>query len=130
MKTKIFALTFSLLIISPLFVSAAGIIPSDEQIRADGFCAFALFINTIINYFLVMSGVIATGTFTYAGARILLNPTNPGEIEKGKGMLIKTVIGIGIILLAWLAVYTVVSTFVEPGALRFLGNGSCGINNN
>jgi hypothetical protein len=103
-------------------VPTDGFIPSDACIRANGFLAFAAMINKIINWFVSISVSIAALTFAYGGAKILFNPENPGAIDEGKEMLKKTVIGMLIILGAWLVVHSIISALVNPetGALRFL----------
>ena len=125
-KYKIIAVLISTVILLPSIAAAAGIIPSDEDITKDGFCAFATMINTIIDWFIGMSGVVAAITFSIAGANILLHPDNPEELKKAKSMFTKTIIGMLIVLGAWLVVHTIVVALVDPkiNALRFLGS-SC-----
>ena len=83
---------------------------------------FFILINRIINWFLSISGSIAAITFSIAGIKILFNPSKPEQISEGWAMFRKTVIGMIIVLCAWLVVHTVVSALVAPYALRFLGN--------
>jgi len=122
MKNTYHIIALSIFTLLPLVSFSAGIIPSDAEIAANGFGAFAGMINMVINTFLQLSVVIATITFAYAGANMLLHPDNPGEREKAKDMFKKTVLGLIIVLVAWLVVNTIVSTLVNPGsgALRFL----------
>lgn len=121
----------SYLVFLPAITFAQGIIPSDAEIQANGFCAFAKLINTVIDTFLKASVSIAAITFAVAGARLLFHPNVPAEIEKAKSMFTKTVIGIFIVLGAWLVIHTAVNAIVDKdtGALRFLGEGSCPIGN-
>ncbi len=83
---------------------------------------FFILINRIINWFLSISGSIAAITFSIAGIKILFNPSKPEQISEGWAMFRKTVIGMIIILCAWLVIHTVISALVAPYALRFLGN--------
>ena len=101
-----------------------GWIPSDTDIAENGFKAFSTMINDIINWFITISVSIAAITFAIAGGRMLMNPENSGEREKAKEMFKKTVIGMLIVLGAWLIVHTIVTTLVATNdptnALRFL----------
>lgn len=129
-RYKIIAIILSSIILLPILATAQGIIPPDTDIAENGFCAFAGMINTIINWLISMSAVIAAVTFSIAGARMLLHPEDPGERQKAIEMFKKTVIGLIIILFAWLAVHAIVAALVpnssgSTGALRFLGNSAC-----
>lgn len=123
MKNKSISILVSLLVLLPSLAFAAGLIPSDVEIAANGFGALGTLANNILNWFISISVSVATITAIYAGANILLHPENPDEIKKGKEMLKKTVIGMLIILAAWLVVHTIVSALVSnsSSALRFLG---------
>jgi len=127
-KNKFLAIGLSLIIFLPLIVwavddpcaSSNGLIPSDECIKANGFSAFSTMINTIINWFISISATVAAITFSIAGAQMLLNPDNPGKRQDAIEMFKKTVIGLLIILGAWLVIHTVISTLVKSDkALRF-----------
>ena len=81
-----------------------------------------LLVNRLINWFITISVSIAAITFAIAGGRILFHPDNPGEISAGWEMFRKTLIGMLVILCAWLVVHTVVANLVSSStnALRFL----------
>ena len=123
-KYKIIAILSALLIISPFIVFAAGLIPCDGVTVKCDFKALTALINNIINWFLGISATVAAITFSIAGGNILFNPDNPTKIQEGWAMFKKTVIGMIIILVAWLAVHTIIVALVNPntGALRFLGS--------
>ena len=106
----------------PMIAFAAGLVPSDSAIAADGFGSLAALFNNIINWFVGISIAVAAITFSIAGAEILFHPESSGKIEDAKKMLWKTVQGMFIILIAWLVIHTVIATLVNPstGALRFL----------
>lgn len=86
------------------------------------FTEMANTVNRVINWFISMSAVVAAITFAIAGAKMLMNPENPGKREEAIEMFKKTVIGLIIVLAAWLIVKTVVGNFVDPdiNALRYL----------
>ena len=125
---KTLAIGLSSIVLLPVIASAAGLIPDDSEINnGNGFCAFAKLINNIVNQFLTLSVSVAAITFTIAGAQILLNPENSGKREDAKEMFKKTVIGLIIILIAWLVVTKVIDTLVDPkvDALRFFNESIC-----
>lgn len=117
LSSAIFLATFL-----PAIALAAGLVPSDADIAANGFGSLATLFNNIINWFVGISIAVAAITFSIAGAQILFHPESSGKIEDAKKMLWKTVQGIFIILIAWLVIHTVIATLVNPntGALRFL----------
>jgi uncharacterized membrane protein len=80
-------------------------------------------INRVINWFISISISVMAITFSVAGARILLHPDQAGEREKAKEMFRKTIIGMFIVLCAWLIIHKAVSVLVSnpTSALRFLG---------
>jgi hypothetical protein len=86
------------------------------------FTEFAIMINRIINWFISISVSVAAITFSIAGANMLLHPDNAGEREKAKSMFIKTIIGMLIVLGAWLIIHTIITSLVSSStnALRFL----------
>ena len=118
---KMIALFLSFAIFVPSILVAAGFIPSDAAIAKDGFGAFAMMINTIINWIIGISIYVAALTFSIAGAQILLNPENPAKRQEAMDMFKKTAIGMLLVLGAWLIVHTVVTDLVKPStnALRF-----------
>ncbi len=128
-----------LLTIFPVFAFAAGLIPCgnvtvtggkvSNDINSDAhMCTFTdimTFVNKAITWFLDASVFIAAITFTIAGVDILFNPSNPEKIKQGWSMFRKTVIGLIIVLGAWLVIHTLITTFVPDsnapgGALQFL----------
>jgi hypothetical protein len=68
-------------------------------------CLLTLFQNTL--HFLIGLGVLlAVAAIAYAGFLMIMNPANPGGIQKGKTMMLNAVIGLVIALAAWLIVNT------------------------
>ena len=137
-QRKISAVLLSLMIFLPTIAFAAGFIPTDAQINGyydasgkfiagNGFCAFAGMINTILKWFIDMSVAVAAITFSIAGGKMLLNPENASKRTEAIEMFKKTVVGLLIVLGAWLAIHTVITILVpnstgSTGALRFLDN--------
>ena len=130
-KHKIIAILLSSVIMSVPIITFAAAPSFLFQNVCDGsaanpcdFAAFMRLINNVINWFISISVLVAAVTFSIAGGKILMNPENPGKREEAMGMFRKTVVGMIIILVAWLVLHTIVSTLTNPniGALRFLNN--------
>lgn len=120
---KTFAILLSSIIILPSIAFAAGLIPCDGSVsKPCDFNAAITFINSGINKFTLYFAIpLASITFAYAGANILLHPDNPEEIKNAKSMFSKTIVGMLIVLGAWLVMHTILSKILNPDALRFLG---------
>ncbi len=107
-------------LLSPFFVSAALFNPSEGLIGGicdDGQCQFnaiVALIKRIINFIFYVSVPLAALLFAYAGFLFLTAGPNQGQAEKAKGVFTNVAVGFGIILAAWLIVYTVSSALIEP----------------
>ncbi len=125
---KLFKKIFLVLVIFSPLISLAAIVPDCVTGSGNGVdCGFSDLVkmfNSFIDWFLGISSVLATITCVMAGAKILLNPSNPGERTKAIGMFTKALIGIAIVLLAWIVMKTAIGVLVNPntGALRFFSN--------
>jgi hypothetical protein len=80
--------------------------------------------NSFINWFFAISSVLATITCVLAAVKILSNPSNPKKRGEALGMFTKALIGMAIVLLAWLVMKTVIGALTNPNtnALRFFSN--------
>ncbi len=78
-------------------------------------------INSGITWILGMATVIAAITSVIAGGQILLNPGNSEKRSEALGMFKKALIGLLIVLLAWVVVKTAVGYIINPqtNGLRF-----------
>ena len=127
-KNKIFVSVLTSLLFLPMLVFAdqlPGLIPCDGSVKYPcNFDAFITLINNAINWFITISASVAAITFSIAGAKMLMNPENPGKREEAVEMFKKTVIGMLIVLGAWLIVHTIVTALVSDSssALRFIKN--------
>lgn len=92
--------------------------------KSDGFtdhegCTFDDLITlamNVINKLIVFSTFIAIGVFSFAGIKLLTSGGKSGAMTDAKDMLIKVLKGYGFILIAWVLVYTIVHTLVDPNA--------------
>ena len=121
---KITALIISSAIFLPMVIYAqntqGGIVPCSGSDCT--FDSLIKLVNNVIDLFLTVAVSLAAITFAIAGGRMLLHPNNPGERGKAKDMFKKTIIGILIVLCAWLVVHTIVSELASnsSSALKFL----------
>lgn len=60
--------------------------------------------------------VIITLSIAYAGIMIMANPNNPGQREQGRSLVMNAIIGLVIVLTAWLMVDFVMKAFYNPSA--------------
>ncbi len=70
-------------------------------------------IQNLLNLAITIGVVIATFMIAYAGFLWVLSPTDPKNKEKGRGLLINSVIGLVLILSSWLLVDTFMKVFYD-----------------
>lgn len=75
----------------------------------------ANFVNGLISFLIQMLGIIAVIVMVYAGFRLVTSGGNEGEATKAKELFTNVVIGIVIILAAWLVVDTIMKTLTGDG---------------
>lgn len=94
-------------------VQCDGVINPDEKGR-QRICDFNALLNTvkyIINWLFIISIPIATVAFAYGG--LLYLSGSQGKISTAKSIFTSVATGFIIMLIAWVAVVTVVNWFVE-----------------
>jgi len=72
-------------------------------------------LQNLINFLIVISTFLATGAFAYAGIILLGSGGNEEAKNKAKTIFKKVLIGYLWILGAWILVYTITSTLLNPG---------------
>lgn len=111
---------FSLAIIAtPLLVVAAGLVPCGGGEEAgESMCDTSFvgaFANGLIKFLISLLGVIAVIVLVYAGFRMVVSAGNEAEWTKAKELFTNVVIGIVIILAAWLIVDTIMRVLTGKG---------------
>ncbi len=71
-------------------------------------------IQNLMNASIMVGALIMIIVFIYAGVLFLLSPTNPGNREMGKTILVNAVIGFIIILASWLIVDMIMKALYQP----------------
>ena len=100
---KIFLALTAFFLTTPAVSSAAGLVICDQNC---GFNDFVATVAHLINWGFYISLPIAVALFAYAG--ILYISGSEGNIKKGKGIFLKSMIGFIIMLVAFTCVHTVV----------------------
>ncbi|MDP2642127.1 MAG: hypothetical protein Q8P21_02465 [bacterium] len=81
-------------------------------------CSFSDLIvltQNLINNLIVISTLLATAAFAYAGFILLISGGNESAKTKAKDIFFKVLKGYLWILAAWLLVYTITSVLLNPG---------------
>jgi hypothetical protein len=121
-KHKIFSIfLLAILVFLPVISFAAIVNCSGPDCNFNSLAGMA---NNFITWFLGISVSVAAVSFAVAGAMMLIDPNNPEKRGQAKKVFFNTAVGLVIVLAAWLIVYTIINTFVDPsiGALRYLNN--------
>lgn len=80
-----------------------------------GFNDLLVLVQNLITDMVVLSTLIATAAFAYAGFKLLVSGGNPSAKDKAKEIFRKVIIGYLWILGAWLIVYTISSVLLNDG---------------
>ncbi len=86
-----------------------------------GFSDFMGMLNRIINYIFVLVLPISAIMFTYAGFLYISSAADPKKRTAAKNAMTKLVIGVIIIMLAWIIVKTILITLGVQKGFSFLG---------
>ena len=80
-------------------------------------CELLHLVRNVIDFLMIGAApVLATAFFIWAGINMILGGANPGMLSQGKEMFKNTIIGLLIVMLAWLITNTVIQTLKEPSA--------------
>lgn len=77
-------------------------------------CELLHLVDNLIDFIMIaLAPIVATLFFIISGTFIMLGGANPGMLARGKRMFTDTLIGLIIIMLAWLITNTLMTTLVE-----------------
>ena len=103
---------------TPLFAFAAGItVIVPQETCPLGYQAILMVVRNVTNDAIYLAGIFAVLLIAYAGFLFVTNASSPSNLEKGRTVLISTVIGFVIVISAWLIVNEVIVTFTT-GSLQ------------
>jgi hypothetical protein len=77
-----------------------------------GFEHLAELVRSLINFMILLSTILATAAFAWAGIRLLTSGGNPSALTEAKAIFMKVLIGYLWILGAWLLVYTITTALL------------------
>lgn len=132
--TNLFASVFLAGIFAvPVFLAAQSIpVPSDEDVEKPGYlivcdgpdCGFddlMRLVKRAINFMVLLSTLIATAAFAYAGFLLLTSRGDTNALKKSKDIFWKVMWGFIWVLVAWLLIYTILGALVGD-KYSLLGN--------
>jgi len=123
MKAKIITFTIlSLFILGPALPAEAQNVPPlvpcghvvDGQLDECGFEDFIELINNIISFLLFISVPIAVIAFIYSGFLFMTSQGDAAQVSKARGIFKNVAIGFIFVLSAWLIVYLIVTSLLDP----------------
>ena len=89
----------------PLLTAAAGLVPCDTNCNV---CDLLTLGKNIINWMIQISFVFATLFFAWGAIVIMTARGSPEQLNKGKTIIYTALTGIGILLLAWVFIGTLI----------------------
>lgn len=112
----LFSFVLLLNIIFPGIVGAQGLVPcvgTDEC----GICDLVTLANNVMKILIVLGVVVAALVFVNAGFLYLTSSTNPGNISRGHSLFTSALVGLVIILAAWLIIDAIMGVLFNQSAL-------------
>jgi len=122
-KTKliIFSLLF-LLLLAPILTSAAGLVPcGGPNEPACTACHLLVLVQNVLDFALKMAFLIIIGFIVYGGFRWIFSLGKEENLKAGQQIITNAIIGLIIILSAWIIVNTVFWIIKEMGGDDYTG---------
>ncbi len=80
-------------------------------------------INKLVNFLIFVALFISIIVFMYAGVLYLMSTDKSDQTKRAKEMMLKTVKGIIVILIAWVLIYSALNLLGLKEEYNYLGNG-------
>lgn len=104
------------IIISPVAVSAAGLVPCGGPLEPGcQLCYFVTLMGNVFDWLVMILTVVVTIIFVSAGLKLVTSAGNASEKEAAKKMITNAFIGFVIVLSAWLLVDFGMKTLLDSG---------------
>lgn len=100
----------------PVSVDAALVPVQCADPQMCGSCEFVSLINNVIQFIVQIASLLAVIVFIYAGFLMVTSQGNPSQLTKAKGLFANVVIGLVILLAAFLIVNTILSGLAGTGS--------------
>lgn len=86
------------------------------------FAAILVLVKNGIQDLVLVSTLLVVVVAVIAGMRLLTSGGNPAALKDAKSMMQKILTGYIVILSAWIIIYTIATTLLQPKFYYFLGN--------
>lgn len=90
-----------------------------------GFCDFVSLAQNIMNFIIAFSIIVGTLMIVYSGFLYMTAGSNSGQISKAHSVFTTVIIGLVVVLAAWLIVNLIMISFLDGSIINDLG-GSWG----
>jgi ABC-type nickel/cobalt efflux system permease component RcnA len=114
------------LFVSPVFAADTGIVPCGHD-KACTLCDLITGMKKLFDYGIKIIAVITLACATFAGVMYVVSSGNESTMESAKNFLKASLIGLAVVLCAWVIVNTVITvlmpTKTATDAEKFLGTG-------
>ena len=117
-----FSILLLILVLLP-FISFGAIVTCGNNDPSEcNFNSITAMVNEGLKWFITISISVVTISFAIAGGMMLMKPGDSAKRSKAKDVFKNTVIGLIIVLIAYLVVYTILKgiTNTNSGVFRFL----------
>ena len=109
-------LSISVFLVTPVF-AANGLVPCNGP--DCGSCELVTLASKILNFFIEVTVSIGAVMFVIGGLTMVMSAGDTGKVSKGKEMMSNAVIGLVIVLSAWLLMDTVLKMIVGEGSQAY-----------
>ena len=121
-NTKIISYISIFFIILPLTVGAAGLVPcGGPNEKACEVCDLLVLVQNVLEFALNMAFLIIIGFVVYGGFRWIFSLGKEENLKAGQQIITNAIIGLIIILTAWIIVNTVFWTIKQMGGDDYTG---------
>jgi len=121
-NTKIISYISIFFIILPLTVGAAGLVPcGGPNEKACGVCDLLVLVQNVLEFALNMAFLVIIGFVVYGGFRWIFSLGKEENLKAGQQIITNAIIGLIIILTAWIIVNTVFWTIKQMGGDDYTG---------
>jgi hypothetical protein len=121
-NTKVIYSIIALFIFLPLIAGAAGLVPcGGPNENACGFCDLLVLTQRVLDFALKMAFLVIIGFIVYGGFRWIFSLGKEENLKAGQQIITNAIIGLIIILTAWIIVNTVFWTIKQMGGDDYTG---------
>ena len=112
----IFIASFTMFFLPLSFLFAQG---GDGLVPCEGsdcdICDLAVLFQNVLNFLITLSVAISGVLFAYAGILYISSPTNTANVKKAHAIFMDVVIGLFVVLGAWVVVNTLLNSLLSDG---------------